>query len=77
VVGDDGERLAKRHGAVTIRDLEAEGWKPSEVVAALARSLGLAAPGESVTADRLVDRFDAAALPKAPVSLDDLQRSTS
>ena len=26
VLGADGERLAKRHGAVTSRDLAADGW---------------------------------------------------
>jgi glutamyl-tRNA synthetase len=77
VLGDDGERLAKRHGAVTMRDLESGGWRPGEVVSVLARSLGLAASGESVTADQLVGRFELATLPRVPVSLDDLQRSSS
>ena len=36
VLGADGERLAKRHGAVTLRDLAADGWDPTDVVAALA-----------------------------------------
>jgi glutamyl-tRNA synthetase len=75
VLGADGERLAKRHGAVTLRDLAAEGWDATDVVGALARSLGLAAPGERVTADDLVGRFDPARLPEGPVRLADLQRS--
>lgn len=75
VLGADGERLAKRHGAVTLRDVEAAGWTASEVVSVLARSLGLASAGERVSADRLVDRFDPDSLPKDAVTLDDLQRS--
>jgi glutamyl-tRNA synthetase len=75
VLSDDGERLAKRHGAVTLRELAEEGWSIDEVVGVLARSLGLATPGERVTVERLVDRFDPAELPKSPVSLSDLQRS--
>jgi glutamyl-tRNA synthetase len=62
VLGPDGERLAKRHGAVTIGDA----GTPSEVLALLARSLDLAAPGETVTAAQLVDRFDPDAVPRRP-----------
>src|SRR6185436_19721579 len=35
VVGADGQRLAKRHGAVTLDDLSAAGVRPGRVVAAL------------------------------------------
>jgi len=35
VLGDDGERLAKRHGAVTLADLAATGVGPDEVRARL------------------------------------------
>lgn len=72
VLGDDGQRLAKRHGAVTLAELGAEGWTPAGVLAALARSLGLAAPGERVTVDDLLVRFDPAALPATPTTLAEL-----
>ena len=72
VVGDDGQRLAKRHGAVTLDALGEEGWSPADVVAALARSLGLAVQGERVTVQRLVERFDPALIPTSPVTLRDL-----
>jgi glutamyl-tRNA synthetase len=75
VVGDDGVRLAKRHGAVTMRDLAAAGTGPAEVLSMLAASLGLARPGERVAADDLVERFDPATIPPEPVRLADLQRS--
>lgn len=40
VVGDDGERLAKRHGAVTLADLDAQGISAAEVKQMLWASLG-------------------------------------
>jgi glutamyl-tRNA synthetase len=40
VLGDDGERLAKRHGAVTLADLEAQGYSATDVRACLWESLG-------------------------------------
>jgi glutamyl-tRNA synthetase len=67
VVGDDGERLAKRHGAVTLDELAASGVPVDRVVGWIAESIGLAAPGERMSLDRLVDRFDLAALPDEPV----------
>ncbi len=77
VLGDDGERLAKRHGAVTLGDLTAAGCGPADVMAMLARSLGLAAEGEAVTTAALLERFDPNGLPTAAVSLANLQRSVS
>jgi glutamyl-tRNA synthetase len=41
VLGPDGRRLAKRHGAVTLADLAADGVEPSQVLGAMAASLGL------------------------------------
>jgi len=77
VLGADGQRLAKRHGAVTIGDLAADGWSVGDVIGVLAVSLGLARPGESVTVEQLVDRFDPDCVPRTAVHLADLQRSTS
>lgn len=72
VLGDDGQRLAKRHGAVTLAGLAAEGRSAEVVVAALARSLGLAASDERPTADELVARFDVDHLPRTATALADL-----
>jgi glutamyl-tRNA synthetase len=69
VLGADGQRLAKRHGAVTLADLADDGWSTAEVVATLARSLGLASEGERVTTDVLLDRYDPALLPTRPTTL--------
>ena len=72
ILGPAGHRLAKRDGAVTLADLAAEGWTAADVLAVLARSLQLASPTEptsTITADRLVDRYDPAMLPRAPSTL--------
>ncbi|HEX6424381.1 MAG TPA: tRNA glutamyl-Q(34) synthetase GluQRS [Acidimicrobiales bacterium] len=59
VLGPDGQRLAKRHGAVTLRDLSGQGGGPPAVLGAMAASLGLAAPGTPVGSVRdLLDVFD-------------------
>ena len=68
VVGPDGERLAKRHGAVTLADLRALGRSAVEVRTLLAVSLGLARPGEDVSMEVLAARFDPAAVPPSPWS---------
>lgn len=64
VVGPDGERLAKRHGAVTLDDQLAAGRTPEEVRSIFAVSLGLAEEGELPTLDELVQRFNVAKLPR-------------
>ena len=69
VLGADGARLAKRHGAVTLAGRVAAGQSPLEVRAALARSVGLAAPRELPTLDELLHRFDPSVLPTEPTVL--------
>ncbi len=66
VLGPDGSRLAKRHGAVTLADRAARGEGPTDVLAWMARTLGLAEPGETVVARDLIPRFDPASLPLEP-----------
>jgi glutamyl-tRNA synthetase len=66
VLGPDGERLAKRHGAVTLTDLAARGLDPAAVLSMLAASLGLAEDGEPVGLDDLLERFDVTRLPRTP-----------
>ncbi len=73
VVGPDGERLAKRHGAVTLDDLRARGIDPPAVLAAMAASLIPAldaAPGRVRSVAELVDSFDPGRLPRAPWRFD-------
>ena len=66
VLGPDGGRLAKRHGAVTLDDRAARGEGPVEVRAWMARSLRLAEAGETATPEDLLARFDPALLPRVP-----------
>lgn len=69
VLGPDGARLAKRHGAVTLADRRARGETPEQVRGMLAATLGLAAPGETPSMDELLGRFDPARLPTEPTIL--------
>jgi glutamyl-tRNA synthetase len=57
LLGPDGTRLAKRHGAVTLAERAARGESANDVRAELAASLGLCAPDERPTAADLVGRF--------------------
>ena len=58
VLGSDGARLAKRHGAVTLAGRAALGQSPEDVRGELAASVGLAEPGERPAPDELLARFD-------------------
>ena len=76
VLGPTGERLAKRDGAVTLRDLAEGGVDAGMVRDALARSLGIVVPSadrgsESFVAD-CADRFDPDRVPRAPIELEGL-----
>jgi glutamyl-tRNA synthetase len=66
VLGADGDRLAKRHGAVTLAALAALRVGPDEVRSRLASSLGLARDREPVRMQQLLDRFDPSAVPITP-----------
>jgi len=70
VLGPDGERLAKRHGAITLSRLAARGDRPESARAWMARSLGLAEEGEEPSAPELVERFDRHRLPREATVLD-------
>lgn len=74
VLGADGDRLAKRHGAVTLADLAAVGVDADQVRARLAASLALGGPDEAVTMAQLRDRFDPATVPTTPWVLDEAAR---
>jgi glutamyl-tRNA synthetase len=66
VLGADGARLAKRHGAATLADRREP---PSTTLALLARSLGLEAPEAPVSAANLLERFDPARVPREAITL--------
>jgi glutamyl-tRNA synthetase len=58
VLGPDRERLAKRHGAVTLADRAAAGESAARLRGLLAHGLGLAAAGEEPDPAELAARFD-------------------
>jgi glutamyl-tRNA synthetase len=66
VLGPDGRRLAKRHGAVTLVERGILGEGPAEILGWMARSLGLAEPGERPTPADLLARFAPERLPSEP-----------
>jgi glutamyl-tRNA synthetase len=74
VLGADGQRLAKRHGACTLAQLDDAGVRPGHVLAAMAASLGLCAADDDVTIDDLVDVFSFDRLPREPWTFTGLPR---
>ena len=56
-LGPDGKRLAKRHGSVTLRDLEVD-----DALAWMARSLGFVGRSPS----EMLEEFDPERLPREP-----------
>ena len=70
VLGPDGERLAKRHGAVTLADRQALGESSAQTVGLLAASLGLCEPGAPASPAELLAGFDPGALPRADAPLE-------
>jgi glutamyl-tRNA synthetase len=70
MLGADGERLAKRHGAVSLAELREAGVAPARAVGWLASTCGLAEPGEEVEARGLAARFAVERLPRGPTVVD-------
>jgi glutamyl-tRNA synthetase len=66
VLGGDGRRLAKRHGAVTLEQRLALGESVETVIGWLAWSAGLAGPGRELTAGEVLAGFDPARLGREP-----------
>ena len=58
MLGADGSRLAKRHGAVTLEERMADGESIEAITGELAASAGLVAPGGQMSARELIDGFD-------------------
>jgi glutamyl-tRNA synthetase len=58
LLGADGSRLAKRHGATAVAQWRAAGWKAEALVGLLAQTLGLAPVGAKVMPTDLVAGFE-------------------
>jgi glutamyl-tRNA synthetase len=70
VLGPDGERLAKRHGAIAIADLRDRGATPEEIIGRLAHGAGLLAEERPLRARDLIEAFDLSVLRREPSTLD-------
>lgn len=66
VLNADGQRLAKRDGAVTLAERLALRESPTQIVGMLAASVGLASPGEALTAAGVLRRYDPAGFVPPP-----------
>jgi glutamyl-tRNA synthetase len=66
VLGADGRRLSKRHGAVTLGDRLALGESVATIVGWMASSVGLAGPGSALSAGDVLAMFDPARLRREP-----------
>ena len=64
-VSRTGERLAKRHGSVTLADLATSGHTPVDVLRTLAISMGIDNP-QAVSAADLLHHFDLGTIPRHP-----------
>ena len=69
VLGADGRRLAKRHGAVTLDERLALGESIEGVVGWMASSVGLASAGSALSAQQVLAAFDPARLRCEPTIL--------
>ena len=70
VLGPDGSRLSKRHGAIGVRAWRERGVTAERLVGLLAGSLGLCPPDATLPAAELVPAFDLARLTRDPTILD-------
>jgi glutamyl-tRNA synthetase len=74
VVGEDGERLAKRHGALSLSELREQGADPADVVGWLATLSGLAPPGARMRPAELSGGFRLDAIRREPARVGDRPR---
>jgi glutamyl-tRNA synthetase len=70
VLGPDGRRLAKRHGAVTLQDRVGLGEDVEDVVGWMAAGLGLTPAGARRSTAELLDGFDPDAIALEPTVFD-------
>lgn len=71
LLGPDGNRLAKRHGAISLASIRERGLPPELVIGVLAYWSGLHDRPEPIAASELITSFDLHQVPKAPIVVDD------
>jgi glutamyl-tRNA synthetase len=62
LLGPDGRRLSKRHGAKSIADYRADGMSAEQLIGFMAATLGLGSLGQQLTAAEVSARFELRAL---------------
>jgi glutamyl-tRNA synthetase len=67
ILGEDGRRLAKRHGDTSLRTLRQQGLQAPQLVGWLAWQSGLQSSPTPCTAQELVASFDLRQVPTTPV----------
>jgi glutamyl-tRNA synthetase len=70
ILGSDGERLSKRHGAVSVMQYRDEGYLPEAVVNYLARLGWSHGDDEMFSREKLVEWFDLEHISKSPARFD-------
>jgi glutamyl-tRNA synthetase len=68
-VGEDGRRLAKRHGDTRISTLREQGVSAEKILGLLAWSCGWLPTMEPITAGELLSFFDLKTIPRRPFVL--------
>jgi glutamyl-tRNA synthetase len=69
VIGNDGRRLAKRHGDTRLSALREAGVRPESVLGLLAWSCGWIEEVRPITVDELLPRYRLEAIPRTPFTL--------
>ncbi len=70
LLGSDGERLSKRHGAVSVTQYRDEGYLPEALLNYLARLGWSHGDAEKFSCEQLVEWFDLAHISKSPARFD-------
>ena len=70
ILGQDGERLSKRHGAVSVMQYHEEGYLPEALLNYLARLGWSHGNDEKFSRDQLVEWFDLEHISKSPARFD-------
>src|SRR3954465_11469559 len=70
ILGADGERLSKRHGAISVMQYRDEGYLPEAMLNYLARLGWSHGDDELFTREQMVDWFDGSHLSKSPAQWD-------
>ncbi len=70
LIGDDGARLSKRHGSLSINELRRLGVKAEAIIGYLALWAGLLEKPEPLRASELIDSFSLGKLPIKPINVE-------